>query len=257
MGLEDALQAVQAAAQELAAAADDTARWERQLQTLKRDQAAVEERCRARSRLTEPRPTADIPAYQVRVLGAPPDGGGGGGAHAWLAALLVAAWICLALNGPVERVLFAGDFLGLANNETYAYSAEAVTHVALCRFPRRQLEALLERYPKMERRLLGMASHELAAAQEQMLLLGRKTAREKIASFLLTLSRRARKRGQRDNPVAVPMSRTDIGDFLGLTTETVSRTFTQLKTAKLIVLLPNGKVELADLEALQEIAEGN
>lgn len=156
----------------------------------------------------------------------------------------------------ITGFLFAGDFLGLAHNETYAYSAEAVTHVALCRFPRKQLEALLERYPKMERRLLGMASHELAAAQEQMLLLGRKTAKEKIASFLLTLSQRARRRGQRENPVAVPMSRTDIGDFLGLTTETVSRTFTALKTEGLITLLPGGKVALSDATGLQDMADG-
>ena len=66
--------------------------------------------------------------------------------------------------------LFPGDFLGLANEETYAYSAEAVTFSTLCRFPRKRLEVLLEQYPKMERKLLGMASHELAVAQEQMLL---------------------------------------------------------------------------------------
>ncbi len=153
--------------------------------------------------------------------------------------------------------LFAGDFLGLADDEAYAYSAEAITHSALCRFPRRKLEALLERYPRMERRLLGMASHELAAAQEQMLLLGRKTAKEKIASFLLSLGRRAEQRGQTANPVSVPMSRNDIGDFLGLTTETVSRTFTQLRQAKLIALMPAGRVDLLDVEALQDIAEGN
>lgn len=156
----------------------------------------------------------------------------------------------------ITGFLFAGDFLGLARNDSYAYSAEAVTHVALCRFPRRELELLLERYPKMEHRLLGIASNELAAAQEQMLLLGRKTAREKISSFLLSLSQRARQRGQRDNPVRVSMSRTDIGDFLGLTTETVSRTFTQLKTAQVIALLPGGKVELRNRSALQQIADG-
>ena len=152
--------------------------------------------------------------------------------------------------------LFAGDFLGLANEETYAYSAEAVTRTVLCRFPRRKLERLLEKYPKMEHRLLGMASHELAVAQEQMLLLGRKTAREKIASFLLMLSRRSVQRGQNGNPVAVPMSRNDIGDFLGLTTETVSRTFTQLKQGGSINLLPGGKVEMADRARLEDIAEG-
>ena len=152
--------------------------------------------------------------------------------------------------------LFAGDFLGLANEETYAYSAEAVTHTVLCRFPRRKLERLLERYPKMEHRLLGMVSHELAVAQEQMLLLGRKTAREKIASFLLMLSRRSVQRGQNGNPVVVPMSRNDIGDYLGLTTETVSRTFTQLKQGGSISLLPGGKVEMADRARLEDIAEG-
>jgi len=153
--------------------------------------------------------------------------------------------------------LFPGDFLGLANDRTYAYSAEAVTYTTLCRFPRPKLENLLEMYPKMERRLLGMASHELAVAQEQMLLLGRKTAREKIASFLLMLSDRAVQRGQAENPVAVPMSRNDIGDFLGLTTETVSRTFTQLKQSGAIVLLQGGKIDLSDRPGLEHIAEGD
>jgi len=152
--------------------------------------------------------------------------------------------------------LFPGDFLGLANDEIYAYSAEAVTASTVCRFPRRKLEAVLARYPKMERRLLGIASHELAAAQEQMLLLGRKTALEKIASFLLMLSRRAAQRELASNPVSVPMSRNDIGDYLGLTTETVSRTFSQLKANGIIELLAGGKVRLANPTKLQDIAEG-
>lgn len=153
--------------------------------------------------------------------------------------------------------LFPGDFLGLANEETYAYSAEAVTASTVCRFPRRKIEALLTKYPKMERRLLGMASHELAAAQEQMLLLGRKNAREKIASFLLMLSRRAAQRGLSADPVLVPMSRNDIGDYLGLTTETVSRTFSDLKSTGIIELLPAGKVRLAQRAQLESIAEGS
>jgi len=157
----------------------------------------------------------------------------------------------------VTGFLFPGDFLGLANNDCYAYSAEAVTHTTLCRFQRGKLEKLLERFPKMEKRLLGMASHELAVAQEQMLLLGRKTAKEKIASFLLGLAQRAESRGQPGNPVVVAMSRTDIGDFLGLTTETVSRTFTQLRGAGVIVLLPGGKVDIQDADALDDIAQGN
>ena len=114
----------------------------------------------------------------------------------------------------------------------------------------------MERFPEIERQLLGRATHELAAAQEQMLLLGRKTAKERIASFLLMLSRAAVRRGQKENPVSVPMSRTDIGDYLGLTTETVSRTFTQLKKSGLIALQSGSKVELARRAALEELAEG-
>jgi len=156
----------------------------------------------------------------------------------------------------VTGFLFAGDFLGLAKQETYAFSAEAVTPATLCRFSRTKLEALMQRMPKIEQRLLNIASNELVAAQEQMLLLGRKTAREKIASFLLMLAKRAKQRGQVGDPVAVPMSRTDIGDYLGLTTETVSRTFTQLKQDGTIQLLPNHQVKLAKRQALEEIAGG-
>jgi CRP/FNR family transcriptional regulator len=152
--------------------------------------------------------------------------------------------------------LFPGDFLGLANDATYAYSATAITTTWVCRFPSDKLENLLRRFPKMERRLFAMASHELAVAQEQMLLLGRKTAREKIASFLLMLSERAVRRGQTDNPVSVPMTRADIGDYLGLTTETVSRTFTQLRQGGMITSLPGGKVRLNGRERLEEVAEG-
>ncbi|MGF1594327.1 MAG: Crp/Fnr family transcriptional regulator [Kiloniellaceae bacterium] len=156
----------------------------------------------------------------------------------------------------VTGFLFPGDFLGLAKQETYAFSAEAVTPSLLCRFSRAKLEDLMQRLPKIEQRLLGIASNELVAAQEQMLLLGRKTAREKIASFLLMLSNRARQRGQADDPVTVPMSRTDIGDYLGLTTETVSRTFTQLKQQGIIQLLPDHQVKLSARDALDEIAGG-
>jgi len=154
----------------------------------------------------------------------------------------------------VTGFLFAGDFLGLASGEAYAYSAEAVTETRLCRFGRRDLDRMLERYPLMERRLLEIAGHELAEAQEQMLLLGRKTAAERIASFLVVLSRRAKAGGRTTNPVHLPMSRSDIADYLGLTTETVSRTFTKLKIGGLIELRPAGLVRLVDEEALGELA---
>jgi CRP/FNR family transcriptional regulator len=124
----------------------------------------------------------------------------------------------------ITGFLFPGNFLGLAFNESYTYSAEAVGHATLCRFPRIELERLLSEHPKMERRLLGIASNELATAQDQMLLLGRKTAREKLATFLLMLSARAERRGHPGNPIDVPMPRADIADYLGLTIETQGAT---------------------------------
>jgi len=156
----------------------------------------------------------------------------------------------------VTGFLFPGDFLGLTTRDAYAFSAEAMTPVMLCRFPRRKLEGLFAEMPKLERRLLGMASNELAAAQDQMVLLGRKHAVEKIASFLLQLSRRQEARHLAADPVLLPMGRADIADYLGLTTETVSRTFTQLKTTGLISLLPGGRVAIRDRAALDERAEG-
>ena len=157
----------------------------------------------------------------------------------------------------ITGFLFEGDFLGIAMNEKYAYSAEAVAQVSLCRFPRRKLEKLLDEFPRLERRLLGMASNELVQAQDQILLLGRKTAREKVVSFLLNLADRAVKRGAAASPVSLPMGRADIADYLGLTTETVSRTITNLKRDSLIRLLQGGKVELPDLEALRDLSEGS
>ena len=157
----------------------------------------------------------------------------------------------------ITGFLFEGDFLGIAMNDRYNYSAEAVGRVTLCRFPRRKLESLLDEFPKLEKRLLGMASNELVQAQDQMLLLGRKTAREKIVSFLLSLSERAVKRGSGPSPIALPMGRADIADYLGLTTETVSRTITQLKRNGAVRLLPGGQIELPDTSALHELAEGS
>lgn len=156
----------------------------------------------------------------------------------------------------VMGFLFPGDFLGLIARDAYVSSAEAVTSVRLCRFRREQIEGLEEQFPKLEARLLRMARNELAEGQDQMLLLGRKTAKERIASFLLNLAARAERRDEPANPVHVPMSREDIGDYLGLTTETVSRTITRLKQAGLIAQEPDRRILLRKRDELQQIAEG-
>lgn len=155
----------------------------------------------------------------------------------------------------VTGFLFPGDFLGVSYRDAYGFGAEAITPSTLCRFPRPKLEALLKEIPTLEHRLFARASEEMTLMQEQIVLLGRKTAAERVASFFRGLSARQVKRHLPANPVYVPMTRTDIADYLGLTTETVSRTITQLKKKKLISVENGSRVRIEDEEQLDELAE--
>lgn len=156
----------------------------------------------------------------------------------------------------ITGFLFPGDFLGLARSKTNTSSVEAITASTMCRMQRTELDLLAKAIPNLQNRLHELASEALAEVQGQILLLGRKTAHERVATFILMLSRRAGERAQTINPVDIPMSRDDIGDFLGLTTETVSRTFSRLRKSGLIGMDKDKKVEILNLEALQETAEG-
>ena len=87
-----------------------------------------------------------------------------------------------------------GDFLGISVDEEHAFTAEALEKAQLCYFPRRRFDDFVEDNAEMERELYRLAAHELAAAQEQMVLLGRKTAAERVATFFLSLAHRAERR---------------------------------------------------------------
>jgi CRP/FNR family transcriptional regulator, anaerobic regulatory protein len=150
----------------------------------------------------------------------------------------------------------AGHFLGLAVSDTYAFSAEAIDPVRYCRFQRAKLRALLDDFPLMERRLLEVAANELVAAQEQMLLLGRKTARERLASFLLLQSRQGVACGRPRKCFTLPMTRSDIADYLGLTIETVSRTLTRLRSEGLIDFASQSEVVIVNFAGLSGLAGG-
>lgn len=149
----------------------------------------------------------------------------------------------------------AGHFLGLAVSETYAFSAEAIEPVRFCRFSRPKLRHLLDDFPLMEQRLLEVAANELVAAQEQMLLLGRKTARERLASFLLMQSGQGLPCGHSRSRFTLPMTRADISDYLGLTIETVSRSLTRLRNEGMIDVFGN-EVLILDRTALTSLADG-
>ena len=157
----------------------------------------------------------------------------------------------------ITGFLFKGDFLGLSADDEYGYTAEVLEDVRACSLPTEKMQELIDEYPKLSNRLLNLASMELAVAQEQMLLLGRKTAQERIASFLLWLALRAEDRGEPSNPVRVPMSRGDMGDYLGLTVETVSRSITKLKTSGIIKLKEGNHIEIADGEMMEALAAGD
>jgi len=156
----------------------------------------------------------------------------------------------------VTAFLFPGDFFGLAANDTYAYTAETMGQVMVCRFPRGKLEALFADIPLLEKKLLTATTQELVAAQDQMLLLGRKTAREKLATFLVLLMRRLGGRTDGQPLMALAMSRSDIADFLGLTIETVSRTLTAFKREGMIALPDTNHVAIKQPDVLLRIAEG-
>lgn len=156
----------------------------------------------------------------------------------------------------ITGFLFAGDFIGLASGTTYAFSAEAIEDVTLCRFRKSEYWALIRSRPTLEGALLERATHEIAAAQNQMLLLGRKSARERVASFLVDLPARDPARPTQDGVVNLPMTRSEIADYLGLTIETVSRELTKLKAAGIVTPLTLHALHVDQPEALKAIAEG-
>ncbi|WP_227307352.1 Crp/Fnr family transcriptional regulator [Acidisoma cellulosilyticum] len=150
----------------------------------------------------------------------------------------------------------AGHFLGLAVSNTYAFSAEAIEQSRVCRFSRPKLRELLHDFPALEERLLQTACNELVAAQEQMLLLGRKTARERVASFLVARLETGIPCVNPSDAIALPMTRGEIADYLGLTIETVSRTFSRFKAEKRIAIPSNTEVVILDRPWLSGIAAG-
>ena len=153
----------------------------------------------------------------------------------------------------VVGIAVPGDFLGLPLQSANGFTATTLTPANLQRFDRIRFTDLLNRAPGLMRQVFENFSHELTLAQEHMLLLGRRSAEEKVAAFLLSLRDRwAPMRGLTAR-VDLPMTRQDIGDYLGLTLETVSRTMTKLAQRKIIAVIPDG-VRILDADSLTRIA---
>lgn len=150
---------------------------------------------------------------------------------------------------------FAPDFLGRPFRIDSGISADAATDVNVCSFPKATIERMIKEAPELEHRLLEQTLKELDEARDWMLTLGRKTASEKVASFLYLIA-------EHINPEAdphsarfeLPLTRSDIADFLGLTIETVSRQLTTLRKDGIILIKNNRHVEVPDLDKLAERA---
>lgn len=156
----------------------------------------------------------------------------------------------------IVGVVYPSDFIGRPFGTTSAHGVTALTDARVCVFSRRDFEAFAKEHPELEHKLLERTLGELDRTRRWMLLLGRKSAAEKVASFLLEMSERLTDPGcqvsfeKRERRLTLPFSRQQIADVLGLTIETVSRQFTRLKAEDIIDLPSRREVIIRDTEAL-------
>jgi CRP/FNR family transcriptional regulator, nitrogen fixation regulation protein len=148
----------------------------------------------------------------------------------------------------IAAFYFAGDSFGFGTSAERVFSAEVVGDAVVMRYPRRATERLIEEIPALARDFRDMTLRGLATAQSHMLLLGRMTASERVATFLLEIAER------RDAARAIdlPMSRSDIADYLGLTIETVCRVLSAFKRAGAIAIPQPHRIEFRDRIVLED-----
>lgn len=161
--------------------------------------------------------------------------------------------VCKFLNDgrrQIEAFHVAGDVFGFELSGEHILSAEAVSHCTLIVYRRRNIETLADTDRSVGRQLLQFAMTNLAQAQQHALLLGRRGAAEKVAAFLLSWANHSKDR----QVINLAMTRQDIADYLGLTIETVSRSFSQFERDGLIALTNSREVQLKNLAALEELA---
>lgn len=160
----------------------------------------------------------------------------------------------------IDAFHLRGDIFGLEAGSEHRFSAEAIGDATVVAYRRSRLGALIQDDAAFRDRIMTATLRSLERAQDHMLLLGRKTAQEKVATFLLLLASRAGNLGCSHSEkmqfarFKLPLTRADMADYLGLTLETVSRQITKLKTSHLITLAENREVVVPDIGALQEIA---
>ena len=154
----------------------------------------------------------------------------------------------------ISGYVLPGDYLGLSSSDHHRHDVEAIADSRVCRVSVAHMRELRSRYPHLERKLLQRACQALDDAQDAALSLARLQPTEKVADFLLRLAEREARLGGDPLRVTLPMGRGDIADHLGLTMETVSRTFTKLRQQGLIALPHLNTVEILDEAALHTLS---
>ena len=152
---------------------------------------------------------------------------------------------------------FAPDFLGRPFGNNSSVVAQAATDVRLCTFPKSAFEKIVSQSPEMELRLHQQHMRELDEARDWMLTLGRKNAIEKVASFILLLVSHIDPEHESDISeveITMPLKRSDIADFLGLTIETVSRQITHLRKQGVVSVTDRKSILVVDFDKLKQIA---
>src|SRR5262245_318175 len=155
----------------------------------------------------------------------------------------------------IADFLLAGDFFGFMQFRNYKFTAEAVGDVVLMCYPQRQVARLSSSMPNLRGRLLVLLSQRLLGMQDHLVMLGRQTAKERVASFLLHIAERS----DAEEGIAfdLPMSRQDIADYLGLTIETVCRMLSELKRERVIAIPSLSQIILNDKDALESLTDGS
>ena len=153
----------------------------------------------------------------------------------------------------MTEILFAGDFIGPQPGDTYPFTAEALQTVYLCRFEKKQMDALIAETPALKDKLNMFQQNAINKARTHLLSVSHKAPTERVASFLLFICSNME---PADRSFAIPMGRAEIADYLGLTSETVSRAMTALSDEGVIAMETPSVVTICDPRRLLELVCG-
>ncbi len=155
----------------------------------------------------------------------------------------------------VTGFYFPGEIFGMdgISNSSHASSARALETSAICAIPFDSLERLSASMPSLQRHLFQLMSREITDDQLLITLLSKNSADERVATLLLSIANRNARRNLSASQFRLPMSRVDIGNYLGLTVETISRVFSRMQKTG-VLRVDNKEIEILDQEALQQAA---